>query len=61
MVNNETGALTDIAAISRMLKAEKSMALLHTDAVQGFMKVPFKASALGADMISVSARIKFRE
>ena len=55
MVNNETGALTDIAAISRMLKAEKSMALLHTDAVQGFMKVPFKASALGADMISVSA------
>ena len=55
MVNNETGALTDIAAISRMLKAEKSMALLHTDAVQGFMKVPFKASALGADMISLSA------
>ena len=55
MVNNETGALTDIAAISRMLKAEKSMALLHTDAVQSFMKVPFKASALGADMISLSA------
>lgn len=55
MVNNETGALTDISAISRMLKAEKSMALLHTDAVQSFMKVPFKASALGADMISISA------
>ena len=55
MVNNETGALTDIAAISRMLKAEKSMALLHTDAVQSFLKVPFKASALGADMISISA------
>ena len=55
MVNNETGAVTDIAAISRMLKAERSMALLHTDAVQSFLKVPFKASALGADMISISA------
>ena len=55
MVNNERGALTDIAAISRMLKAEKSIALLHTDAVQSFMKVPFKASAVGADMISLSA------
>ena len=55
MVNNETGAVTDISAISRMLKAEKSMALLHTDAVQSFMKVPFKASTLGADMISISA------
>lgn len=54
MVNNETGALTDISGISRMLKAEKSLALLHTDAVQGFMKVPFKANTLGADMISIS-------
>ena len=55
MVNNETGAVTDITGISRMLKAERSMALLHTDAVQSFMKVPFKASTLGADMISISA------
>ncbi len=54
MVNNETGAVTDISGISRMLKREKSMALLHTDAVQGFMKVSFKASTLGADMISLS-------
>ena len=55
MVNNETGAVTDISGISRLLKAQNSMALLHTDAVQGFLKVPFKASALGADMISISA------
>ena len=54
MVNNETGAVTDIAAISRLLKQKKSQALLHTDAVQGFMKVPFKAKNLGADMISIS-------
>ncbi len=54
MVNNETGAVTDIAGVAKMLKAEGSKALLHTDAVQGFMKVPFKAKTLGADMISLS-------
>ena len=54
MVNNETGAVTDIAEIAKALKKAKSIALLHTDAVQGFMKVPFSAKRLGADMITVS-------
>lgn len=54
MVNNETGAVTDIAAVAKALKKAKSNALLHTDAVQGFMKVPFSAKRLGADMITVS-------
>ena len=35
LVNNETGAVTDIPAVSRMLKSRGSQALLHTDAVQG--------------------------
>ena len=54
-VNNETGAVTDISAVSRAVKASGSAALLHTDAVQGFLHVPFSAKSLGADMISVSA------
>ncbi|MFR7757537.1 MAG: cysteine desulfurase family protein [Christensenellales bacterium] len=54
MVNNETGAVTDIVAVAKALKKAKSIALLHTDAVQGFMKVPFSAKRLGADMITVS-------
>ncbi len=54
LVNNETGAITDINGISKLLKKQKSQALLHTDAVQAFMKVPFSAKTLGADMISVS-------
>ena len=33
----------------------KSDAVFHTDAVQGFLKVPFRASTLGADIISVSS------
>ncbi len=54
LVNNETGAVTDIPAISRTLKAARSQALLHTDAVQGFLKVPFTAKTLGADLITLS-------
>ena len=54
LVNNETGAITDIPGISKALKAAGSAALLHTDAVQGFLKVPFQAKTLGADMISIS-------
>lgn len=55
LVNNETGAITDIPAISKSLKASHSQALLHTDAVQGYMKLPFVARVLGADMITLSA------
>ena len=54
LVNNETGGITDIAEISRAIKKSGSCALLHTDAVQGFLKVPFSAKTLGADMISLS-------
>ena len=54
LVNNETGAITDIPGVSKALKAAGSAALLHTDAVQGFLKVPFQAKTLGADMISIS-------
>lgn len=54
LVNNETGAVTDISAISAAMKAAGSKALLHTDAVQAFMKLPFTAKTLGADMISIS-------
>ena len=54
LVNNETGGVTDIAAISRLLKEANSPALLHTDAVQAFGKLNFTAKGLGADLISVS-------
>lgn len=54
MVNNETGAVTDIHSISEALRKAGSGALLHTDAVQAFKKVPFLARTLGADLISVS-------
>ena len=54
LVNNETGAITDIPGVRRVMKEAGSRALLHTDAVQGFLKVPFTAPSLGADLISLS-------
>ena len=54
MVNNETGAITDIAGIAKELRKANSIALLHTDAVQAFLKVPFRADKLGADLITIS-------
>lgn len=55
MVNNETGAVMPIADMVRATRRLSPLALFHTDAVQGFLKVPFRARTLGADVISVSA------
>ena len=54
LVQNETGAVTDVAGIAAAVHAQCPAALVHTDAVQGFLKVPFSAKTLGADLISVS-------
>ena len=55
MVNNESGAVMPIADMVRATRRLAPLALFHTDAVQGFFKVPFRARTLGADLISVSA------
>ncbi len=54
LVNNETGAVTDIPAIARAIRQADCPALLHTDAIQGYMKVPFTVKGLGADIVTVS-------
>ena len=55
LVNNETGAVYDIRRISSLVKAANPNALIHTDCVQGFLKLPFTAKSLGADLITLSA------
>ena len=40
--------------MSRALKEAGSLALLHTDAVQAFMKLDFTPKRLGADLVSIS-------
>ena len=54
MVNNELGNVYPIADIAKGLAAKNPQTLLHTDAVQGFLKVPFSARTLGADFITIS-------
>ncbi len=53
LVNNETGAVLPVSKIAAGLRDRP--ALLHTDAVQGFLKVPCTARGLGADYITLSA------
>lgn len=53
LVNNETGAVLPVEAAARAIREKGAPALLHTDAVQGFLKVPFTPAALGADLVTV--------
>ena len=55
MVNNETGSVMPISQMAKLTHKLCPDAVFHTDAVQGFLKVPFTAKTLGADLISVSS------
>ena len=55
MVNNESGAVMPIGQMAKLVHKLNPETVFHTDAVQGFLKVPFQAKSLGADLISVSS------
>ena len=55
MVNNEVGSVMPIAQMAKLTHKLCPDAYFHTDAVQGFLKIPFCAKTLGADLISVSS------
>ena len=55
MVNNEVGSVMPISQMAKLTHRVCPDAIFHTDAVQGFLKVPFQAKTLGADLISVSS------
>lgn len=54
LVNNETGAIYNVAEAFTKIKAKYPEAITHCDAVQGFMKVPFTPTSLKADLVTVS-------
>ena len=54
LVNNELGTVLPVNETARALRRAGSSALLHCDAVQGFLKVPFTPAELGVDLLSVS-------
>jgi cysteine desulfurase len=55
LVNNEVGSILPVRAAADAIKAANSPALLHTDAVQAFLKLPFTPKDLGADLVTICA------
>jgi cysteine desulfurase len=53
-VNNELGTINPIAEIAAIVR-EHSSAIIHSDAVQAFGRIPIDVKALDIDMLSLSA------
>lgn len=53
-VNNEIGAINDINAIAKLVKAKNPRVIFHSDGVQAYGKIPFRL-AKEVDLYSVSA------
>ena len=54
-VNNEMGAVEDVAGIAEAVHRRNPRTLVHTDAVQAFGRVPVRPDALGVDLLTLSA------
>lgn len=54
-VNNETGAVQDVAGIADAVHRRNPRTLVHTDAVQAFGRIPLDPGGLGVDLLSLSA------
>ncbi len=53
-VNNETGAINDVNAISKKIKSINNKIIFHVDGVQAYGKIPYKISQ-DIDLYSISA------
>ena len=53
-VNNETGAINDVNAIAKLVKAKCPRVIFHSDGVQAYGKIPYKLSK-DVDLYSLSA------
>lgn len=54
-VNNEVGNILPFESVAACIRRKKSPALLHVDAVQGFLKLPIIPKKCGIDLLSISA------
>lgn len=55
MVNNETGYILPVKETFSAVKRRFPEIITHCDCVQGYMKLPVRAGAMCADLISLSA------
>jgi len=54
-VSNETGAINDIVALSKLIKAKHPKCIVHCDGVQAFMKIPFSLTESMVDAYTISS------
>lgn len=54
MVNNEVGAVLDIASIGKVIKEYNKDILFHVDAIQAYGKMRIQPKKLGIDLMSAS-------
>lgn len=55
-VNGETGEVFDTLSVRRAIDAAHSSAVLHVDAAQAPLALPFTLAGLGADLVSLDAQ-----
>ena len=53
-VNNETGAINDLPALSQVVREHAPSALFHTDAVQALSWIDLAAAVEDVDMVSIT-------
>ena len=54
LVNNELGTILPVKEAAALTHRLAPKALFHTDAVQGFLKLPFTPKGLGVDLLTIS-------
>lgn len=54
-VNNETGVIQPINEISQLVRENCPNAIIHSDCVQSFGKIPVNPDKMGVDMVTISA------
>ena len=54
LVNNELGTVLPVKEAAALVKQRDRRILFHTDAVQGFLKLPFTPAGLGVDLLTLS-------
>ncbi len=55
LVNNEIGSIQPVRTAAEIIKSKNSFALLHTDTVQAYGKLPIDVKNLGVDLLTVSS------
>lgn len=55
LLNNETGVVSDIASLARMVREGDPEVLVHTDAVQAFGSMDISVDDLGVDLMTITA------